>query len=82
MKQDQAIRLIWDFHGPEAEQIASHHARHLLEYAQSQNLTYALAESQVLSPLSALAFLVVTPEEMPSVRDALKPHRGQIHNFV
>lgn len=82
MDKPQALKLIWDFYGVNAKQTAAHHARHLLEYAQAQKLTYQLADSVSINAQSAMAFLVVTPDEMPLVRDALKPHRGQIHNFV
>lgn len=82
MEQLKAIKLIWDFYGADAAQTAKHHALHLLEYAQSQHLTHQLADCTVINEQSALAFLVVTPDEMPVVRDALKPHRGQVYNFV
>lgn len=82
MAKPQALKLIWDFYGPDSDQMALHHARHLLEYARAQNLTYHLVDSVSISAQSAMAFLVVTKNEMPAVRDALKPHRGQIYNFV
>ncbi|MBU2526075.1 MAG: hypothetical protein KKC03_05695 [Bacteroidetes bacterium] len=79
MKPTDCIKLIWDFRGPESFKIAAHHAKHLKEFAQKEALTHTIAESIQTDSLSAVAFLVVTQAEMPAVRDALKPHRGEVY---
>jgi hypothetical protein len=48
------------------------------EFAKKENLSLQIAGSKSLDPLSAFAFMVVTREEMPRVRDLLKPHRGEL----
>lgn len=76
--QPEKIKLIWDFKGSDAAKTAEHHAVHLEEFAKKEKLTYQTAGSKSLDPLSSIAFLAVTREEMPRVRDLLKPHRGEL----
>ncbi len=73
----QRIKLIWDFRGPAAKQTATHHQKHLDEYALAEAITAPITGTETISEFHHLAYLVVNPEEMKSVRDALKPHRGQ-----
>lgn len=74
------IKLIWDFHGPDAEKIAGHHAVHLGEFAEREQLEIPITGIENLSEMHSIAFLVVNQEKMIAVRDALKPHRGQVYN--
>lgn len=78
MPEDRKLKLIWDFKGPDAEITAQHHAVHLKEYLNTHQLSLNIVGSEKLSEAHAIAFLVVTDAEMRPVRDALKPHRGQI----
>jgi len=73
------IKLIWDFRGPAALQTAKHHVIHLKEYAAAQHLATPVCEHQEITDMHTVAFLVVTEQEMPAVRDALKPHRGTLY---
>ena len=79
MSEERKLKLIWDFRGPDAEKTAAHHAIHLKEYLKSHQLSLNIAGSEKLSEAHAIAFLVVTDGEMRPVRDALKPHRGQLY---
>lgn len=74
------IKLIWDFRGPNAIQTASHHAIHLKEYVATEKLELDITGYEVISEMHCIAFLVVKESDMTVVRDALKPHRGQIYN--
>lgn len=78
----QQIKLIWDLRGPDAAKIAEHHVIHLKEYLIAENLALNITGVETISVVHTIAFLVVTKEEMPKVRDALKPHRGQVYNAV
>ncbi len=71
------LKLIWDFRGPSGAQTAAHHEIHLKEYAFAKALSQPLTGVVSLSELHSYAYLVVLETEMPAVRDALKPHRGQ-----
>lgn len=79
MSEERKLKLIWDFRGPEAESIATHHTIHLEEYVKAQQLSLKVFGSERISEAHAIAYIVVTESEMRPVRDALKPHRGQIY---
>ena len=73
------LKLIWDFRGPDALKIAEHHEIHLKEYITIQNLSLNITGFQAINEIHAIAFMVVNDDEMKPVRDALKPHRGQLY---
>ena len=73
------LKLIWDFHGPDAIKIAQHHEIHLKQYIQSKNLDITITGTETLSSLHSLAFLVVDEQDMKPLRDTLKPHRGTVY---
>ena len=72
------IKLIWDFRGPASAKIAEHHEIHLKEYIEIEKIALKITGFEVINDLHAIAFMVVTDENMIPVRDALKPHRGEI----
>ncbi len=74
------IKLIWDFRGPAAAKTAEHHEKHLKEYIAIEKLPLDITGFQTLNELHAIAFMVVTDDFMIGVRDALKPHRGEIYD--
>ena len=73
------IKLIWDFRGPAAAKTAEHHEIHLKEYIAIEKLSLNITGFQIYGEMQAIAFMVVTDENMIQVRDALKPHRGEIY---
>jgi hypothetical protein len=73
------IKLIWDFRGPASAKTAEHHEIHLKEYIQSEKLEPNITGFEIQNEMLALAFMVVTEENMISVRDSLKPHRGEVY---
>jgi hypothetical protein len=72
------IKLIWDFRGPASAKTAEHHEIHLKEYITIEKLMIDITGFQIIDEMYAIAFMVVTEENMIHVRDALKPHRGEI----
>lgn len=72
------LKLIWDFRGPEANKIAQHHEKHLKDYCRIENLNSQQTGTQELSDLHSIAYMVVDEDNMKPIRDALKPHRGQV----
>ena len=74
------LKLIWDFHGPDANKIAQHHEIHLKQYIQLKKLDIEITGVETLGELHSIAFLVVDETFMKPIRDALKPHRGQVYN--
>ena len=78
-KMSRQIKLIWDFRGPAAAKTAEHHEIHLKEYIQIEKLPLSITGFTVQGEMQAIAFMVVTDEHMISVRDTLKPHRGELY---
>lgn len=76
------LKLIWDFHGPDASKIAEHHEKHLKEYIIIEKLDVSITGIEALSDMHTIAFMVVNEDQMKPVRDALKPHRGQVYMDV
>ena len=73
------IKLIWDFRGPAAAKTAEHHEIHLKEFIIAEKLPINITGCKIIDEMYAIAFMVVTDENMIMVRDALKPHRGEIY---
>ena len=72
------IKLIWDFRGPHAEKTAAHHVVHLEEYFQIEKISQEHLGSTVLTDMHSIAHVVVNEPDLRKVRDALKPHRGEL----
>lgn len=74
------IKLIWDFKGSDALQIANHHHVHLKQFIAAEKLDdVKLTGVEIKNEFHAVAFMVVTDANMIAVRDALKPHRGELY---
>ena len=73
------LKLIWDFRGPASQKTAEHHLIHLKEYIVINNLNIEITGFEIINEMHSLAYLVVPENEMIPIRDALKPHRGQIY---
>ena len=76
---DKKIKLIWDFRGTSARETALHHEIHLKEYILAEKLELNLTGHKELSDLHSIAYMVVNEKKMIQVRDALRPHRGEIY---
>ena len=73
------IKLIWDFRGQMAAKIAEHHEIHLKEYITIEKFPINVTGFEIISDMHAIAFMLVTDENMIQVRDNLKPHRGELY---
>lgn len=78
---EKKLKLIWDFRGPDAQKTAEHHEIHLKEFIQTDKLQNDITGVETISELYSVAFLVVDESEMISVRDRLRPHRGEWYNL-
>lgn len=76
----ERVKLIWDFRGPNAQPIALHHAKHLAEFAETEKLQNTLFGNEEITPMHHIAFLVVEKDMMNTLREILKPTRGQIYD--
>lgn len=77
---NRKIKLIWDFRGPEALEIAKHHVVHLKEFAEKESLFYIETDIEAVSEMYCMAFITVNEVDMKVYRDALRPHRGLVAN--
>lgn len=78
MYMSRKIKLIWDFRGPAAVKTAEHHEIHLKEYIAIEKLPVTITGFETFNEMHSIAYMVVTDENMTQVRDALKPHRGEL----
>ncbi len=76
---EERVKLIWDFRGPNAEPIAQHHQKHLLEFVQLEKIENTIVGNEAVSPMHHIAFLIVGKSLMDDLREKLKPHRGQLY---
>lgn len=76
---NRRIKLIWDFRGPTASEIARHHEKHLQQYIVAEDLPINITGYKDLSNAHSIAFMVVEENDMLRVRDALIPHRGEVY---
>ena len=72
------IKLIWDFRGLEALEIAKHHCVHLEEFAVKEKLHFYEIATNKISKMYCIAFIIVDEKDMLTFRDALQPHRGEV----
>ena len=75
---DRKIKLIWDFRGLEALEIAKHHCIHLEEYTAKEKLLFFEIATHQISEIYCIAYITVNESDMLTFRDALKPHRGEV----
>lgn len=72
------IKLIWDIRSADAKQMAEHHIQHLKEYMAMEKLEILGTGLEEITDMYCAAFMVVHEKDMIQVRDALKPHRGEL----
>lgn len=76
---ERRIKLIWDFRGPASAKTAEHHEIHLKEYTIIEKLPINITGFEIRNDMHAIAFMVVTDDNMIEVRDSLKPHRAEVY---
>jgi hypothetical protein len=76
---ERQLKLIWDFRGSAALKTAQHHEIHLREYLVQEKLPYTILGVESLHEMHAIAYMVVPESQMIAIRDALKPHRGEVY---
>jgi len=75
----ERIKLLWDFRGPNAQPIAKHHVVHLKEFVEAEGLQNTLCDTQKVTEMYWIAYLVVEKNHMNDLRERLKPNRGQLY---
>ncbi len=75
----ERIKLIWDFRGPNAKHIATHHAKHLSEFVRDEAIKNAICETEAITEMHHIAFLITDKNQMEFLRERLKPNRGRLY---
>ena len=75
---NRKIKLIWDFRGLEAIEIAKHHCVHLEEFAVKEKFHFYEIDTNKISEIYSIAFITVDEKDLIIIRDNLKPHRGEV----
>ncbi len=75
---ERKIKMIWDFRGPDSKGIAEHHKIHLKQYAEVKKLSFYEVGFEAINESYHLAFITVEEKDMKLLRDALRPHRGEL----
>ncbi len=76
----ERVKLIWDFRGPNAKPIATHHAKHLTEFAETEKLNNTISGQEGVTEMHHIAYLIVEKKHMDTLRETLKPTRGQLYD--
>ncbi len=71
----EKIRLIWDFRGPDAKQIAEHYRVHLDQFAATHELKDFHSGIEPVTDMYYTAYFEVLAKDKESVEKALRPHR-------
>ena len=80
MTKEKQLKMIWDFRGPNASEIAKHHEIHLNDYFRMESKAHFGTGVEILSGMHTIAYVIIPEPDMRIIRDALKPHRAQWHN--
>ena len=72
---ERHIKLIWDFRGEDAKELARAYEEHLQSYPLAD--LDCKTGSSSLSSRHSIAYMVVPETYLTPVRHTLKPHRGE-----
>jgi hypothetical protein len=72
------VKLIWDFRGPAAKRTAEHHCIHLKEFVSRENTEGESIKIEEFSEMHVSAVMIINQDDVPFMREKLKPHRGQL----
>jgi len=71
------VKMIWEFHGPDANSTAKHHVIHLKEFVQMEKLQDIIIDNETINENYHTAFMVIPESLVSDLRSRLRPHRGQ-----
>ncbi|EDP96002.1 hypothetical protein KAOT1_07533 [Kordia algicida OT-1] len=71
------VKLIWDFRGPAAKRTAEHHCIHLNDFTKMENIESESIKVEEFSEMHVCATMIIHENDVPFMREKLKPHRGQ-----
>jgi hypothetical protein len=74
----EKVKLIWEFRGPAAEKTAEHHVIHLNDFSEKEKIKFEDVKIEKFSEFICAATIVIEKSHLDIVKNALKPHRGQM----
>jgi hypothetical protein len=74
---DKKIKLFWDFKGPSAYMRAQRYEKHILHYAELEELKFNESDCIQISENHSMVTLIVAEFELALVKDDLNPDRGE-----
>ena len=74
----EKIKLIWDFTGPNGENTAIHHEKHLKEFFEIENKQLFESGCETLNELHHLAYIIILREDLDEIKLKLRPNRGEM----
>ncbi len=77
---EKRIKFIWDFYGPRAQPTAQHHVKHLGEFVEGRKIENSILGVEQEGPAHFIAYMVVESEQVETLRQILKPKRGQYYD--
>lgn len=75
---DRTIKFIWDYYGAPALKTATHHSKHLMEFAEGRDLQIQKTGFEELKEERAIAFILLPEKDAVEFKDILRPHRAEI----
>ena len=73
------IKFIWDFYGEDAQETATHHARHLRTFFELNQIAYLIIDTAHNSEnLTSVAFVVSEETNVDVIKHSLRPQRATV----
>ena len=73
---NRKIKLVWDFHGDDAQKTAEHHVRHLDQFMEREKIELIKTAVETTMDFHHMATMTVNEKDVIVLRDALQPHRA------
>ncbi|MAO71900.1 MAG: hypothetical protein CMD02_05265 [Flavobacteriales bacterium] len=74
------VKLIWKFYGQDSLKTANHHLIHLKDFAEEKNIILFGNGVETNKLNLSEAYIIVLKENVDSLREILKPHKGVLLN--
>jgi len=70
------VKLIWKFYGPDCVKTANHHLIHLIDFIEENGVEFFENGVDTKKSGTSETYIIVSKENVDSLRKTLKPHKG------
>ena len=70
------LRFVWEFFGPESNQLAKHHHTHLNEFFAKENISNINTGVEQESSNLSCSYVVIDDSYLELIKSSLKPHKA------